>query len=40
MARDTAFMISAYSKAEQTDLTADQRKNALALIKELTDGNE
>jgi hypothetical protein len=40
MARDTAFMIFAYSKAEQTDLTADQRKNALALIKELTDGNE
>jgi hypothetical protein len=39
MARDTAFMIFAYSKAEQADLTADQRKTALALIKELTDGD-
>jgi hypothetical protein len=35
---EVAIMVFAYSKAAQEDLTADQRKAALALIKELTDG--
>ncbi len=35
---EVAIMVFAYSKAAQEDLAADQRKAALALIKELTDG--
>jgi len=34
---DTAVMIFAYAKNEQEDLTTEQRKAALALVKELTD---
>lgn len=35
---DLAIMVFAYAKAAQEDLTAEQRKAALALIKEMTDG--
>ena len=38
MANDTAIMLFAYAKNEQEDLTSDQRKAVLALIKELKDG--
>lgn len=37
---DVAVMVFAYSKAAQEDLTADQRKAALAVLKELTDEQE
>lgn len=40
VARDTAIMVFAYSKAEREDLTPDQRKAALALVKELTDDED
>ena len=35
---DAAVMIFAYAKAAQEDLTMEQRKAALALLKEMTDG--
>ena len=35
---DLAVLVFAYSKAAQEDLTAEQRKAALALIKEMNDG--
>jgi len=34
---DVAVMLFAYSKSDQEDLTPDQRKAALALLKEMTD---
>lgn len=37
MADDVAVMLFAYSKSAQEDLTADQRKAAMALLKEMTD---
>ncbi len=37
VADDVAVMLFAYSKAAQEDLTPDQRKAALALLKEMTD---
>ena len=40
VAKDVAIMVFAYSKAEREDLTPDQRKVALALVKELTDGED
>lgn len=38
IADDAAIMLFAYAKNKQEDLSADQRKAALALIKEFTDG--
>ncbi len=38
IADDVAIMLFAYAKSEQEDLTRDQRKTALAILKELTDG--
>ena len=35
---DVAVMIFAYAKSAQEDLTMEQRKAALALLKEMTDG--
>ena len=35
---DVAVMIFAYAKSAQEDLTTEQRKAALALLKEMTDG--
>jgi hypothetical protein len=35
---DVAVMIFAYAKSAQEDLTTEQRKTALALLKEMTDG--
>lgn len=35
---DLAILVFAYAKAAQEDLTAEQRKAALALIREMTDG--
>lgn len=35
---DVAVMIFAYAKSDQEDLTMEQRKAALALLKEMTDG--
>ena len=35
---DAAVMIFAYAKSAQEDLTMEQRKAALALLKEMTDG--
>ena len=35
---DVAVMIFAYEKSAQEDLTMEQRKAALALLKEMTDG--
>ena len=35
---DVAVMIFAYAKYAQEDLTTEQRKAALALLKEMTDG--
>jgi hypothetical protein len=35
---DLAVLIFAYSKSTQEDLTQEQRKAALALFKEMTDG--
>src|SRR4051812_35476883 len=40
VSEDTAFMVFAYGKSDQEDLTAEQRKAALALIKEITDDEE
>lgn len=37
MADDTAIMLFAYDKSSRTDLTADEKKVALALVKELKD---
>lgn len=38
MADDTAVMVFAYGKSDQEDLTPDQRRAALDLIKEMTNG--
>jgi hypothetical protein len=38
LADDTVFMLFAYAKAHQTDLSEEQRRLALAIVKELTDG--
>ena len=35
---DVAIMIFAYAKSAQEDLTTEQRKAVLALLKEMTDG--
>ncbi|MFN7306482.1 MAG: addiction module toxin RelE [Acetobacteraceae bacterium] len=35
---DVAVLIFAYSKSTQEDLTTEQRRAALALLKEMTDG--
>jgi hypothetical protein len=35
---DVAVMIFAYAKSAQEDLTTEQRKAVLALLKEMTDG--
>jgi hypothetical protein len=35
---DTAYLLLAYSKKDQEDLSTDQRKALAALVKELTDG--
>ena len=35
---DVSVMIFAYAKSAQEDLTTEQRKAALALLKEMTDG--
>jgi hypothetical protein len=35
---DAAFMLFAYAKNEQEDLTPDQRRAALAIIEEITNG--
>jgi hypothetical protein len=37
LAEDTTLMLFAYAKNEQADLTNEQRKTALAIIKEITD---
>ncbi|MDQ0470989.1 hypothetical protein [Labrys wisconsinensis] len=37
---DVAFMVFAYGKSDQEDLTAEQRKAALALIREIIDGED
>ena len=37
VADDVAIMLFAYAKSEQEDITSDQRKAALALLKELQD---
>lgn len=38
IADDVAVMVFAYAKNEQEDLTTEQRKAALEIMKELTDG--
>jgi len=38
VADDQAIMLLAYAKNEQEDLSQDQRKAVLAIVKELTDG--
>lgn len=38
VAEDTAAMIFAYAKNEQSDLTADQRKTLVRMMKEIKDG--
>ena len=38
VSEDVAVMIFAYAKSAQEDLTTEQRKAALALLKEMTDG--
>ena len=38
VSEDVAVMIFAYAKSAQEDLTMEQRKAALALLKEMTDG--
>ncbi|MDQ6436047.1 type II toxin-antitoxin system RelE/ParE family toxin [Mesorhizobium sp. LHD-90] len=38
LADDRAFMLFAYAKNEQEDLTQEQRRVALALIEEITNG--
>ena len=40
LAEDVAVMLFAYGKASQEDLTQDQRRAALALIKEMTGGKD
>lgn len=40
IAKDVAIMVFAYAKADQEDLSPAQRKAALALVKELTDGED
>jgi hypothetical protein len=35
---DTAYLLLAYSKKDQEDLSAEQRKVLAALVRELTDG--
>jgi hypothetical protein len=35
---DVAVLVFAYAKSSQEDLTAEQRKAALALLREMTDG--
>lgn len=40
IAKDVAIMVFAYAKADQEDLSPAQRKAALALVKELTDGQD
>jgi hypothetical protein len=35
---DTAVMLFAYAKNEREDLTAEQRKAALSILKEMNDG--
>lgn len=37
---DAAVMLFAYAKAAQEDLTNDQKRAALALLEELTDGED
>jgi len=36
---DTAVMLFAYAKNEREDMTAEQRKMALAILKEMRDGD-
>lgn len=38
LADDTALLLTAYAKNEKADLSSDDRKALLALVKELTDG--
>ena len=38
VADDAAIMLFAYAKNEREDLSADQRKAALAILKEFNDG--
>lgn len=38
LADDTALLLTAYAKNEKADLSANDRKVLLALVKELTDG--
>ena len=40
IAKDVVIMVFAYAKADQEDLSPAQRKAALALVKELTDGED
>jgi hypothetical protein len=40
LAEDVAVMLFAYGKASQEDLTQEQRRAALALIKEMTGGED
>ena len=40
LAEDVAVMVFAYAKASQEDLTQEQRRAALALIKEMTGGKD
>jgi len=38
LAEDTVIMLFAYSKSAQEDLSPDQKRAVLALLRELTDG--
>jgi hypothetical protein len=38
LADDTALLLMAYAKNEKADLSSNDRKALLALVKELTDG--
>jgi hypothetical protein len=40
LAEDMAIMVFAYGKSSQEDLTHEQKRAALALIKEMTDGED
>lgn len=40
IADDLAVMLFAYAKSEKEDMTRDEKKLALALMKEITDGQE
>lgn len=40
LANDAAVMLTAYAKAVQEDLTPDQKRAILALLEELTDGED